>query len=161
MRWCIKVSIFFQHMEKTASYSLFSGSKQQLVSHYFRHTPDILKDELLFLHFYYLSTKMKGLRWLFTTFTMCLSLLLMSVLILSTVNHQQQLPLVVMTPSLRSRWKRNRYLYLTTTSASDQGDREIKLTESNESLDQKGSLNSMCELDWFWFKSELNSLKLT
>ena len=77
---------------------------------------------------------MKSLRWLLTSFTMCLSLLLMSVLVLSLINQQQQLPLVVMSPSLRSRWKRNRYnnRYISSSSEHEDEDSEIKSIAHSE-----------------------------
>ena len=49
--------------------------------------------------------------------------------LVSLINQQQQLPLVVMTPSLRSRWKRNRY---DRYSSSDQDEKdETNSSKSN------------------------------
>ena len=75
------------------------------------------------------KNKMKSLRSLLTSVTLFLLILLVSGLILSLINQQQQLPLVVMTPSLRSRWKRNRY---DRYSSSDQDEKdETNSSKSN------------------------------
>ena len=76
---------------------------------------------------------MKNLRLVLTSIAACLFLLLVCALVL-LVSQQQQLPLVVMTPSFRSRWKRNRY-----ASSSEQHNvdsyREIDVPISSISID--------------------------
>ena len=76
---------------------------------------------------------MKNLRLVLTSIAVCLFLLLVCALVL-LVSQQQQLPLVVMTPSFRSRWKRNRY-----ASSSEQHNvdsyREIDVPISSISID--------------------------
>lgn len=52
---------------------------------------------------------MRNVHWLLKSLFVCSVICCVCLCLLMTTVNQQQLPLVVMTPSHRSRWKRNRY----------------------------------------------------